>query len=68
MSFESRFTCDDPEADPLCDECDVSPCEEDCEEKKTRDEANLKAILELERKRGPMHEDRGIDEFFERVI
>ena len=68
MSFESRFINDDPEADPLCDDCDVYPCTEDCEKKKARDAANLKAVLELEKERGPMHEDQGIDLFFEREI
>ena len=68
MSFESRFTYDDPEADPLCDLCDVHPCAVDCMEKTARDEVNLKAILELEAERGPRREDWFLDESFEREI
>ena len=68
MSFESRFINDDPEADPLCDDCDVYPCLEDCEKKKARDAANLKAVLELEKERGPGNEDWFLNEAFEREI
>ena len=68
MSFESRFVDDDPQADHLCDDCDVYPCDQDCEEKQARDQANLKALLELEEERGPGREDWFLDQSFEREI